>query len=262
MSQTTTVRPIGRVQAIRARTARHHGLEVEPLTHGPFTGVVPVEDVWIEAPLALDERWLVAYRVVVRDGRALVAELRVFPNEPSEERDPGEWSGQWLGRKAPVPAGGLSTRVLRSIRLGHDVHSLTGLVDRVKKKGKAYQWLLDPDHGWYGYFGITEALSTKPVRRSVSGPGRPALPPEEYARVAAAYVRAIGRGSPTPVQEVARELALRLSTVRSRIHAARERGLLDRGRQGYAGGQLSPVARKLLKQTKRGSRHGKKTRTR
>jgi hypothetical protein len=251
-----TVRPIARLQAIRSATARRHGLEVQPLKPGPFAGLVRVEDVWIEAPLARDDRWLVAYRVVVQEGRALVAELRVFPNEPSEARDPGEWSGQWLGRQAPIPAGGLSTRALLSIRLGRDMHSLTALVESVKAKGETHRWLLDPKHGWYGSFGITETVRPAAPRR-----GRPALPLHEYVRVAAAYVNAIRRGSPNPVQEVARDLALPPSTVRSRIHFARNRGLLDRGRQGYAGGQLSPAARKLLKQMK-GSQHGKTTRTR
>ena len=53
-------------------------------------------------------------------------------------------------------------------------------------------------------------------------------------------------------------LGLPVTTVRSRIHAARNRGLLDRGRQGYAGGQLLPAAKPVLK-TKKGLRHGRAT---
>jgi hypothetical protein len=251
------VRPTGDYRAIRKATARRYGLELHSLQKSPFAGIVQVENVWIEAPLPSDDRWLVAYRVVVQEGRAVVAELRVFPNEP-ERQDPGEWSGEWLGRKAHVPAGGVSTRGLRSIRLGAGLHSLTALVDRVKGMGSDYRWLLDPEGGWYGAFGITESLTTEPARPASSGRGRPALPPEEYARIAAAYVKALDRGSPNPIQDVARDLGLRVSTVRSRIHIARIRGLLDRGRQGYAGGQLLPAAQKLLRKMKKGSAYGQK----
>ena len=233
--------------AIREKDARHYGLQLHPFRKSPFAGVVHVENVWIEAPLDADNRWLVAYRVVVQEGRAVVAELRVFPNEP-EHKNPGEWSAEWVGRHAVVPAGGLSTRGLRSIRIGREMHSLKALIDRAKGHIDT-RWMLSAEHGTYGQFGITEELGTAPIRAATNR-GRPQKPLGVYVDVAVAYVKAIEGGSHNPVQDVARVLGLPVTTVRSRIHAARNRGLLDRGRQGYAGGQLLPAAKAVPRRRK------------
>jgi hypothetical protein len=239
---------VGRLVPIAPKTARRLGLEVRPWPAG--SGIY-VDDVWLEVPLEGDKRWVVAYRVVVQNGRAIVAEIRVFPNEPDRETA-GEWSGQSLGAKAAVPAGGLSTRALRSIRLGHDVHSLKKLEDYFRSnRPEDVQRLLES-------FGLDGIRSNGQTARASGGRGRPALPREEYARLASAYADAVGRGSRNPIRELAQQLGLPATRIRARIHRARELGFLDPGSQGSAGGHLMPAARRALK----GARYGKTTRTR
>jgi hypothetical protein len=67
------------------------------------------------------------------------------------------------------------------------------------------------------------------------------LPVDEYVRIASTYVQAITSGSSNPIQDVAQKFKLPISTVRSRIHAARDLGVLDRGRRGYATARLNPA---------------------
>jgi hypothetical protein len=246
-------------------TARRYGLDVRPLlSPREVAGIVQVENLWLETSLPGDPAWTVAYRIALQDGRAVVAELRVFPTESDvPNREPGSWRGEWLGRKAPVPAGGLTTRAVRSIRVGQDVQSLANYVDEIRKEPDL-RWFLDPKHGWLGHLGITDSLKIERPRAVRPGRGRPTLPARAYLDVATAYAAAVERGSRSPIQDVAATLAIPVSTVRARIHTARRLGFLDPGRQGHAGGQLMPAARRLLQKTrltKKGSRHGK-TRTR
>lgn len=258
----------------KPETVRRYGLEVRPLlslqepggmikAEQEVAGMVETEDLWVEMALPTDAAWTVAYRVIVQNARAVVAEVRVFPSESDiPDREPGSWHGEWLGRKARVPAGGLSTRALRSIRLGHDVHSLGQVIEQMKQKPHLRR-LLDPQHGWLGAIGLTETMTTDRQRSTVLGRGRPALPSSEYAALAAAYVAAVTGGSRQPVLDVANQFTLPASRVRARIHTARRLGLLDRGSPGSAGGTLTPAARRLLRQTKRKEgRHGKKKRAR
>lgn len=227
--------------------------------------MVETEDLWIEMPLPIDAAWIVAYRVVVQKTRAVVAEVRVFPSEPDiPDREAGSWQGEWLGRQAQVPAGGLSTRALRSIRLGHDVRSLDLVITQVKQNpDPRVRRLLDPERGWLGAIGLTEAMTTDRPRAAVAGRGRPALPRSEYAALAAAYVAALAGGRRQPVLDVANQFTLSVSCVRARIHTARRLGFLERGSPGSAGGALTPAARRLLRQTTRKEgQHGKKKRTR
>jgi hypothetical protein len=204
------------------------------------------EALWIEMPLPVDAAWTVAYRVIVQKTRAVVAEVRVFPSEPDiPDREAGSWRGEWLGRKAHVPSGGLSTRALRSIRLGYDVRSLEQVITQVKQNPDLRP-LLDPEHGWLGAMGLTQDLTTDRPRATVAGRGRPALPRSEYAALAAAYVAACASGSRRPVLDVARQRGDSVSLVRARIHTARRLGFLERGSPGCAGGTLTPAARTLL----------------
>jgi len=241
---------------IRAAFARRYGLDPIPIPP-IYDAVLDVQDIWLESELPADSRWRVAYRVLLREGRVIVAEVRVFPRETNRVLGPGEWLAEWLGRKAAdVPAGGLSTRDLRSIRLGHDVHSIKAIVDELKASAPQ---LLDPSFGQFGELGLTAHFGSAAKPKKATGRGRPALDAMEYAVLAAAYADAVAAGSRHPIRDVAERCGLTTNKVRSRIHAARARGFLDRGRQGNAGGLLQPVALKILKKQK-GVRRGKTTR--
>ena len=256
---TPKVLPVFTSRPVTPHDARRYGLNVHKAYPDEVVGVVQVEDLWLEALLD-DVRWTVAYRIVIQEGRAVVAEVRVFPTEDVNGREPGHWSGEWRGRKATVPTGGLTTRSLRSIRLGHDVHSLSKFVAQIKKKPKL-RWLLDPERGWFGAVGVTVQLAVERPRAAISGRGRPAIPHPDLAELAAAYADIVMSGSRKPIRDLAARRSETVSRIRSRIHMARRLGFLDPGTQGNAGGQLMAAARRLLKPTQRGS-HGKKTRKR
>jgi hypothetical protein len=218
--------------------------------------MVETADLWIEIPLPADAAWVVAYRMVVQERRAVVAEVRIFPDEPDiPDRETGSWHGEWLGGRAKVPSGGLSTRALRSIRIGHDVRSLDQVIDQVNKN-PIFKHLLNPQSGWLGVVGLTEAIVTTRPRSAVSGRGRPGLPRSAYAAMAAAYVAAIKRNSRQPVKDVAEKFNVSVSRARARIHTARRLGLMDRGSQGCAGGNLTAAGRLLIRRTK--PREGRK----
>src|SRR5437868_4136494 len=61
-----------------------------------------IDNLWYEVPLT--EEWMAAYRLVTSGGKAVVAELRIFPAEALPGRPRGEWSGVWRGIHAQVPA--------------------------------------------------------------------------------------------------------------------------------------------------------------
>ena len=232
--------------------ARAFHLDIRPHHASEVAGVAARRELWVESPL--DDRWVVAYRIAIQQGRAVISEVRVFPAE-ALPRPPGRWSGAgWKGMDAPVPPRGLSTRLLRRVRLGHDVHSLPRIIENVRRHDPG---ALKPD-GWLGVLGITE---TTRVERQPSGTGRgrPALPEHTYARLAAAYAVAVARGSAHPVQDVAARFRQPVPRMRSRIQTARRRGFLEPGVQGNAGGQVTPDAKRLLQ---KGSQHAKTTRKR
>jgi hypothetical protein len=229
---------------VRATVAKRFGLQ----TRTPrLTEVVvtPAENIWVEEPLPSDDRWTVACRVVIQERRAVVAEVRVFPSEPS--RPPGRWSGEWLGRKATVPDGGLHTRHLRSIKVAHSARSIPALVERAKRHPHGAA-LLDPDEGPYGAMGVTAALLTDRQRSGVRGRGRPALPVRDYKLLAADYIAAVKNGSRRPVADLAETSGVPSSTIRSRLSTARKMGFLEQGLgSGVVGRMLMPAAKNVLR---------------
>src|SRR5688572_25527979 len=81
------------------------------------TAIAIVKECWIEAKV--DDRWMVAYRLIPQGGVAVVAEVRLFPlQKESVQRSPGEWSAGLLGIHATAPRGGIDARLLRKIRIG------------------------------------------------------------------------------------------------------------------------------------------------
>lgn len=231
-------------RAVGPTDAKRYDLDVKRAVGREVAGVVSMSELWIESPL--DEHWLVAYRIVIQRARAVVSEVRVFPNE-SSPRQSGVWSGAWRGvggkTAASVPLGGVTTRLLRRVRLGHDVHSLPRIVERiVREYGRVPPGLVRCG------VSVTPAAGSP---RTGSGRGRPALPPHTYARIAAAYAKAVARGSTRPVQELADRFEQPVARMRSRIQRARARGYLEPGVQGQAGGRLTPLAKRLLKVKKR-----------
>lgn len=242
---TPQARPLLTTRPVDVATARRYGLDVftPPVHTMDLRSWVRIADLWLEAPLPADAAWTVAYRMVVQDKRAVVAELRIFPTEDHPDREAGSWSGEWLGTKAQVPAGGLTTRAVRSVQLGHDVHALGSIAERLRQVDPM---LLDTELGSFGAVGFTaDLIRDRPAGKR--GRGRPALSPRLYAEIAAEYAAAVARGSRQPIQDLADARREPVTQVRARVHKARQLGFLDTGWQGAAGGRLTPAARRLLR---------------
>lgn len=183
----------------------------------------------------LDDHWFVRFDLTEQDGRPVVTGVHVLA----------------FGQR--VPLGGLNANVLRRIRLGAVDEALREWrEDRRSPKG----WDMP---GWPSaalkeleeetelLFAALDPWLTTPRR-----PGRQGRSDEDYARLAAAYVDLIDRGSRSPIRDLAEELRARGGdwladeSVRQLIHAARARGLLSASPPGKAGGALTPIAIELL----------------
>jgi hypothetical protein len=205
-----------------------------------------VRDTWIEVPLGSE--WVVAYRIVRGDrGRPVVGEIRMFPAEPARP-EAGRWSGEILGSRALVPAKGITGRQVKRLRVRAYLQVMAELVQALRNK--------DPEEARFLGWGLepTPAPATSPgpdgPRRRRGPKGRPDV---FYAAVARDYVRAIQRGSPSPVRAVAQARhPLSASKIRDMIRTARARDLLTRvdSTKGIAGGGLTPKAEALLASTK------------
>jgi len=226
------------------RLARQLGVPYDQVTlNREKTGAL-VERVWLEVPITED--WTSAARLAVQNGQLVVAELRIFPNEPGRQL-PGLWSAELLGARARVPPGGLTSRMLRRVRLTeHPKHTRAVLASgvNVRRAGadvhvSAATLLANPVLG-RALPGLNEPGGRpRPERRS----GRP---DRFYARLAADYARLIERGGRRPVVELARRHEVKPPRMRDMIREARERGLLTFFTQGRPGGALTPRARVLL----------------
>ena len=201
-------------------------------------------EAWLE--VALNGDWQVAYRLSVRGETAEVSEVRLFPNETGElGRTAGTWSVDQLGAEARVPPGGVSTRLLRHVKLGYQLRALDAIM-----KHQATDHPGAFDRGMpFDAARLTPYTHGRDSRRgTVGGRGRPALPDSVYADIASRFARACKRGSKSPVADVARELTLSNATVRGRLQTARNTGLLTRaGKQGCVGGELTKRGRLALR---------------
>ena len=228
-------------EPIRKLDAKRLGLVVEnftPTHKATDFGLVLDRSVWVEIPTA--GRWMIAFRLVNQQGQPVIGEVRVFPDEPGK-RPAGRWSGEY-GVTARVPPGGVTARVLRTIRIETFKTLLRTIV---RKWGKA---LGDYD------LGFTAAPS--PVTR-----GRKGRPDIVLARMAAVYAASYLAGRPT-IPAVARRFRLSPSKARDAVYRARVRGFLSPAtKQGKGGGLLTPLAQEIL-MNQRARRTQKRTRTR
>jgi hypothetical protein len=189
-----------------------------------------VGEAWVEAPI--DDRWMVAYRLVSQAGEPVVAELRVFPREP-QQRPPGRWSAEILGVDAAAPTGGLPSDLLRQVTLGS-----------YRERGGDFL-------GWLAEFRAGGASLRKSSKRSMATASTTAVSArgrsdDFYAHIAQDYVQHVNQGEARPVHAIAQNRSLPPEQVRDMIREARRRGLLTPTRRGRVGGQLTPRAAQLL----------------
>ena len=224
-------------------TTRQHSGNITPMSDFdrdrlPHVGVPltsPEEEPEVFVEQMLDDHWFVRFDLAEQDGRPVVTGVHVLA----------------FGQR--VPLGGLNANVLRRIRLGAVDEALREWrEDRRSPKGWDMPgWssgaLKELEEETEPLFAALDPWLTNPRR-----PGRHGRADEDYARLAAAYVDLIDRGSRTPIRDLAEELRARggdwLSdeSLRQLIHTARSRGLLSPSPPGKAGGALTPAAIELL----------------
>jgi len=243
----SALRTAGNWVPITRSEAKRRGLIVEsllPVYRACDLGLVRDRSVWFEARIA--PRWIVAFRLTNQRGQPVIAELRVFPDEPGHY-PPGRWSGEY-GAPAKVPPGGLSARDLRQIRTQAFRADLRTIATHLMPEWGEELGSLFP--------GVP--LSTVPPRATQGRKGRSDL---ELAQIAAVYEAAYHANRPAG-PAVARAFKFSRSKARDAVRRARTRGLLGGGgKRGKGGGPLTALAREILKHNskgKGGKRHGTK----
>jgi hypothetical protein len=228
----TVLRWSGRWEPIEKAVAKRLGLNVAPFapTHRASEfGLVLDRSIWFEASIA--PRWRVAMRLANQRGQPVIAEVRVFPDEPGT-RPPGRWSGNY-GALAVIPPGGVTARVLRMIRTQAFRRDLFKIRSR-----------------WPDELRQLEAIAPSvppPPAPSSTTRGRKGRSDRELARMASTYAGAWLAGRP-PIPAVAIAHRLSLGQARDAVSRARVRSLLTpASKQGKGGGQLTERARELLK---------------
>jgi hypothetical protein len=192
------------------------GLFETPLAIADWLGARPLrkQSVWLQVPI-VDGRWVVAYEVVPRDGRMIVAETRVRPN----------------GR---LPEEGVTARrVLREVKVAE--HLLEHRRRLHPKLVKVY--------------GKEAVDGSKPAARKRGRGGRPLDWTDlELAKLARRYVELCKDDRRRfPVVEVLAEREhLSIGRVRDLLTLARKRRVLTPSPRGKAGGELTIRARVML----------------
>jgi hypothetical protein len=238
---TKTFTPIG-VRVVNRSEAIAGGVSPEdlvPLNDALASTVAAYTraNAWFEEKIG--DGWVAAYRMAADDeGRPIVAEVRVFPDEWAagpDARPPGVWAGEYVGPSAKVPPRGLSTTVLRKVSVATPFRNARAGLDRLRV---AFPGLFKDSP--------LAALAEKK-------PGPPRIDDLSLARLADAYVKA-GYSR----KAVATQLRVKESTIRGRLRLARARDLLTQPRGvGRREGFLTPRAEQILARAARPKRSPK-----
>jgi hypothetical protein len=198
-------------------------------------------ETWVEEPIA--GGWIGAYRLMVKAGRPLVAEVRLFPEDRPESRGGGQWSEE----VSAVPSEGVPGRALHALRLKTPLERFPRFLRSIKR---------DPAFAKQLLRGHGIPLRSEMRRRR---PGRRGRTDSYYLPWAVAYVERLAVGSRRPVKDLTESPPRAIrgyvsdggvtseATVRDYIHQARKRGLLSSSPSGRPGGELTPKAEQMLK---------------
>ena len=189
-------------------------------------------DFWIEAEYG---DWVAAYRLVQQEGYPVIGEFRLFPREP-QHRLPGEWSGSTHDKsRASAPAGGITARLLRKLRLRSDWTE--GL-----RAGNRYLKLVPVIAR--PHLQAAGVRRMRPLRRTPKH-GQRGWSVEVLLNAALFYVQHTGR---RPVADLAAAWQLKHVQARDLLQKARRKGFLTAGVQGTASRGLTNQAKALLSQ--------------
>ena len=205
---------------------------------GPLTDSNVIKRPATEALLEteLGNGWMVVEWIEIQSGRRVVAEVTICPAPPPLQA--GAYRARMYGDRpedGPVPPGGITARLLRTVKVGKYPDRLLDNYRRWVKKefGVAALKRLDEHVG-------------RPSRRRRRRPRTRRASDLYYAKLAGDYAMLWQRGIRTPTMELSKLRGLPLEKMRSHIHLARANGLLPETTRGKAGGVLTPKARQIL----------------
>ena len=178
----------------------------------------------------------------LQDGRRVVAELRICAAPPPPVAGTTR-AGRHKGERptnAPVPAGGITARLLRTVKLGASAEPVIADYRRWIKRNFGADALQRLD-AHTGRPARRRRKKRPRTRRAVDG---------FYAELARDYVELSKRGVRAPTATLAKLRGERIEKIRSHIHLARKNGLLTETKPGKAGGVLTPLALAVLEEAK------------
>jgi hypothetical protein len=190
-----------------------------------------VLETWFEVQIR--ERWVVAYRLQPEKGYIWPTEMRLVSGRIDQpRRAPGESS------PCSEPPQ-ITSRLLRELRVANHMDlardALAGDEAGPDRRAITDLW------------GFLRAEAKPPSKA-----GRKPKEDRYYALLAARYVELVDAGSRRPLKDLEEQSHERGAPYskdffRDEIHEARRRGLLTKVRPGEVGGELTQMARRLLR---------------
>lgn len=201
--------------------------------------------------LALKEGWTACYRLLPRDGRPVVVEVRVVPTPPDAVVNIDE-DGNPVGHHEP-PGDGLTAAILKNrLVVGRHIYELLpDALRRVRSTVGSYPFTLPDGTETTLYEAVVGALGFDVDKKPKRGKRGPKPEPEEdLAELVAEYLEAC-KTSSRPVVDVAEARGMTPGAVRGAMYRARKRGLLTRQTAGRAGGKLTKRGKAALRRKRR-----------
>lgn len=194
------------------------------------------DSIWLELEDELPgEQWKTAYRMMLKDGELVVAEVRVYPRDA-----PGAYvqtgAGEWSGDVSSLPKGGLPQVRLRQVRIGEARKRIAREIDSWRREAGSE---------------LDQQLTARGIPVEAFVPRRTRERQRYLAEVARSYVMFVESGSRSPVVQLANELGVTRDRARDVLHDIRRAKLLTSPRKGVAGGQLTEKARQILAEEER-----------
>ncbi len=185
---------------------------------------------WLE--VQVDETWIAAYRLESRFGYAVPVELRVIQGQISDV-------GRPLGTtQQGAPDTPITSRLLRDVTVKAHMD-----IAREVLAGESGERIETSKLWGFVRGGEDPPPSSGPKPKSDT----------HYAKLAARYVQLVNLGSTSPLVDLKREsdadgVPYSRDFFRDEIAEARRRGLLTKPPPGRAGGELTELARQLVKE--------------
>jgi hypothetical protein len=187
----------------------------------------------------LGNGWMVMEKFEMQDGRRVVAQLTICP-APLPAVAGTVRKGRRKGDRpedAPVPAGGITARLLRTVKVGKAAEPVIADYRHAIRK-------------WFGADALKrlDAHTGQPSRRRRRREPRSRRATDRsYAELARDYAWLWQHGERAPTAALAAMRGVPIEKMRSHIHLARANGFLTETSRGRAGGEVTAKAWGVLK---------------